>query len=136
MNLANVMQEIADQLDTIDGLRAYGWPLDAPPQPPAAIITYPGSYLFDATYGRGMDTIPDLAVVVLVGRVSDRTTRERLGAYCDGSGPRSVKEVVEAGSYTAFDTVRVAGVEFDSYEQGGNPYMTATFTLDIAGQGA
>jgi hypothetical protein len=136
VNLATVMQQLADQLDTIAGLRVYGYPLDGPPQPPAAIVSYPDDYTFDSNYRRGMDRIPNLPVTVVVGRVSDRTTRERIGAYVNGSGISSVKQVIEAGTYTAFDVVRVQSVEFEPYEHGGNTYLSATFMLDIAGKGS
>lgn len=134
MNLGAAMQEIADQLDTIDGLRCYGYPPDTI-NAPAAVVTYPDTLTFDATYGRGMDRM-DPKVVVLVGKVSDRTARDRLGAYCDGSGTSSVKAVVEAGTYTEFDTVRVASAEFDIVSISAVEYLAATFTLDIAGTGA
>lgn len=134
MNLADVMQAVADRLDTVQGLRVFAYPPDAL-HPPAAVVTYPETYTFDATYGRGMDQI-SLPLVVVVGRVSDRASRDVIGAYVDGSGTQSVKQVVESGTYTAFDTVRVADVVFDMISIGGTVYLAATFTLDIAGKGA
>lgn len=83
MNLGSVMQEIADRLDTIDGLRAYPYPLDGTPAVPAAIVTYPDRYVFDETYGRGMDRM-ELPVVVLVGRVYDRVARDQIARYLGG----------------------------------------------------
>lgn len=134
MNLAQVMTEVGDQLDTIADLRGYGFPPDAI-HPPVAIVSYPDDLTFDATYGRGMDRIT-LPVVVLVGKPNDRSTVERLGRYADGSGATSIKAVVEAGSYTAFDTVRVMSAEFDVVTVAGVDYMAALFSLDVAGQGA
>jgi hypothetical protein len=135
MNLGSVMQEIADQLDTIADLRVYGYPPDSV-NAPAAIVTYPGELQFDGSYGRGMDRIPDLTVVVLVGKVSERTARDRIGQYCNGSGAASFKAVIEAGTYSEFDTVRVASVSFDVVAIAAVEYLAATFILDIAGQGA
>ena len=57
--------------------------------PPAAIVTYPDSYTFDATYGRGSDTMT-IPVVVLVGRVSARASRDKLAAYVDGAGAAGI----------------------------------------------
>lgn len=96
MILADVMQEIADRLDTIDGLRVYGYPADQI-QPPAAAVTYPESVDFDSTFQRGMDRIPDLPVIVLVAKPWDRSTRDQIAAYIDGSGASSVKAVLENG---------------------------------------
>lgn len=135
MNLAEVMQAVADRLDTIAGLRVFGYPPDVVP-PPAAVVTYPDTYTYDATYGRGMDRIEDLAVVVLVGKVSDRASRDKIAQWSDGSGATSIKAVLESGTYTAFDTIRVTQVVFDVVAVGAVEHLAATFTLDIAGQGA
>lgn len=133
MNLADCMDEIATQVDTIDGLRVYAWPVPSI-TPPAAVMTYPGTYEFDATYGRGMDRL-SLLLAVVVGRADQRSARDRLGAYVDGSGSSSIKAVVEAGTYTAFHTVRVVGVDFGEVTIAGTAYVGATFELDITGQG-
>lgn len=135
MNLANVMDQVAARLDTITGLRVYEFPPDNL-APPAAWIGYPEGYEFDTTYGRGTDRIANLPVIVAVARVSDRAARDLVGAYVDGAGPASVKQVVESGTYTAFDTVRVTGVTFDILTRGGTDYLAALFMLDIIGPGS
>lgn len=134
MNLADVMDQVAAQLDTITDLRCYAYPPDVV-YPPAAIVSYPDAYTFDETYGRGMDRL-SLPVVLVVGKVSDRAARDELGAYADGSGSQSVKAVVEAGTYTAFDSVRVESVDFDVVTIAATDYMAALFSLDIVGTGA
>lgn len=135
MNLGDVMDEVAAQLDTITGLRVFAFPPDNLP-PPAAWIAYPEGYEYDATYGRGMDRITNLGVVVAVGKVSDRSTRDLVSQYADGTGATSVKAVLQAGTYTAFHTLRVVDVTFDVLTRGGTDYLGALFTLDIAGQGS
>lgn len=135
MNLGAVMQAVADRLDTITGLRVYAYPPDTV-QPPAAVVTYPGTYTYDATYGRGMDRIEDLGVVVLVGNVSDRASRDKIAQWANGSGATSIKAVLESGTYSAFDTIRVTRAVFDIISVAGVEHLAATFTLDIAGQGA
>lgn len=134
MNLADVMQQIADRLDSIPSLNAHGFP-SYRVSPPSAVVSFPVSYTYDNTYGRGSDRMT-LPVVVLVGSVDDRTTRDRIGRYVDGSGSESVKEVVESGTYTAFDSVRVVDVEFDRVNVAGDDYLSATFNLDIVGRGS
>ena len=135
MNLGAVMQEIADRIDTITGLRVHAYPPNSV-VPPAAIVSYPDTYNYDETYGRGMDRIEELPVVLLVGKVSDRASRDKITQYVNGSGAASVKAVVESGTYTEFDTVRVARVTFDVIAIAAVEYLGATFVLDIAGQGA
>jgi hypothetical protein len=134
MNLADVMDEIGDKLDTITGLRIYRFPPDSV-NPPAAIVTYPETYTYDETFGRGSDRMT-LRVIVLVGRVSDRSSRNQLGDYVDGSGSESVKAVIESGTNTDFDTARVTSVEFDMIQVSGVDHVGATFMVDIFGEGA
>lgn len=133
MNLADVMDAIADRVDTIGGLRVHNHP-PGKVTPPAAVVAYPETYTYDATYGRGMDRLT-LPLVLVVGKATDRSARDELGAYVDGAGARSVKTVLEGGTYTAFHTVRVTGVDFDVVTIGGTDYLAALFDLDIAGSG-
>jgi len=138
MNLAAVMQEIADQLDTITGLRVHAFPPDKI-TPPAAITTYPESLDYDSTYGRGSDRLT-LPVILVVGKVSARASRADIARFADGSGTASVKTVLESGpggsGYTTFDSVRVMRAVFDVVTIAGVEYLAATFTLDIIGKGA
>lgn len=134
MNLASVMDQIATRLTTITGLRVFAWP-PGTVTPPAAVVGYPSGYTYDETYGRGMDRL-NIPVVIVVGRATERTARDALGAFVDGSGASSVKAVLEAGTYTAFHTVRVQSVEFDIYQLGAVDYLAAIFDLDIAGSGS
>lgn len=134
MNLATVMQELANRLDTITGLRVHAHPPDKI-TPPAAVVTYPDTYTYDQTYARGMDRL-ELPVVVLVGKVSARASRDDLARFCAGSGAASVKAVLESGTYTAFHTVRVTQAVFDVVSIGAVEYLAATFTVDITGTGA
>jgi hypothetical protein len=128
------MDQVSTQLDTITGLRCFAYPPDSI-TPPAAIVAYPEELLFDATYDRGADTMT-LPLIVAVGKVHDRNTRNLVDAYCAGSGASSIKAVVEAGTYTAFDTVRVTRAEFDVVTIGSGDYLAAVFDLDIIGNGA
>jgi hypothetical protein len=77
-----------------------------------------------------------LPVVIVVGRPTDRSTRDLLGVYCNGTGPSSVKAVLESGTYTALHTLRVEEIKFDVASIAGVDYMAALFTLDIAGSGS
>jgi hypothetical protein len=134
MDLAAVMDAVSTRLDIIDGLRCHPYP---PPTltPPAAVVSYPDMLTFDEAYARGADRIK-LPVVLVVGRVSDRAARDKLGAYCNGSGASSVKAVLESGAYTVFDSLRVEGIDFDVVTIASVDYMAALFTLDIVGSGS
>jgi hypothetical protein len=134
VNLATVMTQLATQIDTISGLRTYSYPPDNV-QVPAAVVTYPETYTYDSTFGRGTDEMR-VPVIVMVGRVSDRKSRDQLGDYVNGSGAKSLKAVVEAGTYTAFDSARVEQVEFDIVQMAAVEYVAATFTIHVAGSGS
>lgn len=127
------MKAIAAQVDTIAGLRVFDHPVDTI-NPPTALVALP-RINFDGAYGRGMDRW-ELPLMLMTGKVVDRAARDAMGPYVSGSGAKSIKQVVEAGTYTAFHTVRVTGCEFDVVTFGAVDYLAATFTLDIAGAGA
>lgn len=133
MNLAAVAGQLAARLDTIDGLRVYGYPPDSV-SPPAAVLSLPTDIVFDETYGRGMDRIT-WPLLVIAGKVADRTVPERLYPYCSGTGAASIKAVLEAGRYTELDTLRVTRAEPDVVTWQGVDYVAVVFELDIAGPG-
>ncbi len=135
MDLNDVADQLAERLDTINGLRVHAYP---PPTvtPPAIVVGYPEQVDFDETYGRGMDRIPRWPIVAVVGKASERAARKKILGYASGSGPDSVKAVLESGTYAAFDTLRVVSVEFDVITIAGTDYISALFFVDIAGDGA
>lgn len=135
MNLATVMEQVGTQIATIGGLNVFDFPPDTL-SPPTAWVGYPEDYTYDETYGRGWDRINNLPVIVVVGRVSDHSAKDQIGAYANGSGASSIKSVLESGNYTEFDGIRVTGVTFDVLTRGGVDYIAALFTLDITGQGS
>ncbi|HYF73910.1 MAG TPA: hypothetical protein VD864_13865 [Nocardioides sp.] len=134
MDLHDVMTQVGEALDTIDGLRVYGW-AQRSVSPPAALVTLPEGITFDNTYGRGSDVIRDLVVLVLAGRAEERTATRQLAAYADGSGDQSVKAAVESYPYTGDLTVHVASVDFDGVTLAGVEYLGAMFHLNITGPG-
>lgn len=136
MDLAAVMTEVAQRLDTIPGLRCSDH-FVSDVVPPHAVVPGPEEYTYDATYGRGVDRMT-LLVQAFAGRIVDKATRDVLGGYVHGSGAASFKAVLEAhnGSWTAFDTVRVVDVEFGVSTVGTTDYWVATFRLDVIGEGA
>jgi hypothetical protein len=133
VNLADVMDELAAQLDTITGLRVTAFPA-AQVQVPAAVVGLPEDITFDLTYGRGVDQM-NIPVFVLVGNVWDRTARDEIAAYVDGSGTSSIKAVLEAGTYTAMSSVRVASATFETVSVAAVEYLAATFSVDVYGTG-
>lgn len=136
MDLEAVSTEIMTALGGISGLRRPPWGVEQV-QAPAALVALPEEIIFDETYGRGKDRYPDLPVVVLVGAPEERASRKALAAYARGSGPRSVKAVLEAYAWTTCEGVTVKRCEFEpGARYAGTPYLAAIFHLDIIGKGA
>lgn len=137
MDLAAVMEEIGASVRGVQGLegRTFAYP---PPTVTgfAGIVSYPERIEYDLTYGRGMDKIVDLPVLIVVGRATDRTARDRVAQYAAGFGALSVKAAIEAEPHTSFDDVHVTSCEFDVVTIAAVDYITAMFRMDVAGQGA
>ena len=135
MDLAAVMQAVADRLATITALsgRSYAWPVDSI-TPPAAVVLGPEQIEYDATYQRGKDRIP-LHVGIFEGRASDRSVWKRISAYASGSGAMSVKQVLESGTYTSFEGLSVVRSHPELYDKAGTNYLAWIFELDIIGKG-
>jgi hypothetical protein len=135
VNLADLMDELGAALDEIEGLRVYPYWEDNP-QPPFAIVTWPDPINYDATMGRGSDTI-ELDIVVCVARSDPRASRNLMAQYLDGSGAASVKAALEAGTYTTCDFVVVTEARIaDEMSAAGIEVLGAVFQVQITGNGA
>lgn len=135
MNLATVMDEIAARLATLPGLRVFAYP-PGDVSPPAAIVSYPDRIKFDQTFGRGMDRMTGVPIVVLVGKATDRTARDRIGAYANGAGATSIRALLGAAGWVSCADVAVVECEFDVHTIGAVDFLAAIFTCDITGKGS
>lgn len=132
MNLAAVMDEVAGVLDTLTGLRVTAWPPGSV-VPPAGIVSYPDGFTYDETYGRGSDRIDQLTMTLVVGKVTERSARDKVSAYTAGAGELSVKAAMEAHTWTSCDDLTVSRCEFEIVTIGGVDYLAATFYADVLG---
>ena len=133
MNLDDVMEEVGARLDTIEGLRVAPYPADRV-TPPQGVVGYP-DVRFDDTMARGMDRY-DMPVWVIVGLASDRAAKKVMTPFVAGSGPSSVKAVLESAGYQSLDSLRVVSATPTPMTVAEVDYLAYQFTLDIAGQGA
>ena len=131
MDVPEVMSGLGNQLRTISGLRVRDYPSDST-NPPEAIVSFPENIEYDTVMARGADRLV-FPVTVLVGRVSDRTARTRLGDYLSGEGDRSVKAAIEADKTLggAADTTRVMEADTAIWTMGGSDLLAATFTIEV-----
>lgn len=134
MNLADVQDEIATALNRIEGLRAYPWGLQRI-TPPTALIGWPANLEFDATMGRGADTVV-LPLFVLVGHIDARASRLNLAGYIQGDGPQSIKAAVESFEFTACDSANCKRVRVEMVSVADVEYLSAVFEVEIFGKGA
>ena len=134
MNLADVMDDLGSALETIPDLRVFPYWADRV-SPPAAVVTWPDPLTYDETMTRGSDrmTVP---IIVMVGKVDARSTRDAAGQYADGSGTHSVKAALESFTATAYDTVRVERAEFGVIIVAAVELLSITFYVDVFGQGS
>ena len=124
MNLIAVRQGLATALDTISGLRVFDYVPDSAPVP--AAIVEP----LEITYGAAMqDGLHNLRgyVTVFDGRMSDRSSQDRVDTYVATTGTKSIKAAIEAdptlsGSCQTSQvigaqprSVTMAGVEYNAY---------------------
>ncbi|HKY77453.1 MAG TPA: hypothetical protein VJS45_14995, partial [Acidimicrobiia bacterium] len=131
-----VAAELAASLETISDpdLRVYPFPPDQLAAP-AAIVGFPELIEFDVSAGRGVDrmTIP---IYVVIDRTWDRSSADQFANLTAGSGPNSVKQVVQTKPHSAFSTARVRSVDRSVISVAGVEFWAATFLVDITGSGS
>lgn len=139
MNINDVAAEIGATIVAANiGLRVLTWDADSV-SPPGVLFELPEEYEYDATYGRGSDEFIQPILIVL-GKSDARSARLQLGQYINGSGPKSLKSIVDSSRtnpYVTCDTVRVQRVtDIGTYMIGRVTYLGATLPTRITGKGA
>ena len=132
LDLNAVMDALGARLVGVTGLRVYDYASDSA-NPPAAIVSLPSTIEYDAVMGRGADRIV-IPVTVLVGKVSERTARDRLGAYIAGTGASSIKAAIEGSDPTlggVAQTVRVTNASVDVVTIQAIDYLGASFDVEV-----
>lgn len=129
----NVMDELGVKLDTISNLNVLAYESDKI-TPPCALISLPTAINYDRTYIRGMDQL-DIIVTVLVSTVGARVRRSLIAPYADGSGDRSIKQILEKGPYRTFDDITVRTGGFDIININKVNYLGFMANCRIVGQG-
>ena len=127
--VTSIREGLASVLGTIRGLRtAAVVPED--PKPPIAVVMAP-NISYDTAFGRGMDTYT-FTVMLVVGRVSDRTAQATLDAYCAGVGTYSVKAAINSDPTLsgACQNARVTDMSnYGSVTVNDVEYLSAEFTI-------
>jgi hypothetical protein len=120
---------IAARLATISGLRTAATVPDNP-NPPIAVVI-PNSVSYDEAFARGMQTY-SFTVVLIVGRVDERTAQNKLDAFVSSTGASSVKLAIESDKTLggkAFDTIVTEMRSYGQLPIGEVIYLSTEFTV-------
>lgn len=130
LDLNAAMDAIGATLKTIPGLRVYDYPPDAIAVP-AAVVAFPDAVEYDRTYRAGSDSAV-FTVHIVVGKMSDRASRDAVGAYVGRAGP-SVKTTLEADPTLggAIQTLRAERAQLVTMTVGGVEYLAASFDVEV-----
>ena len=131
MTISGMRTGIANNLATISGLRtAATVPTD--PKPPVAVVM-PNQINYDTAFSRGLDQY-EFIVLVIVGKVDDRTAQNALDGYCDPSGAGSVKTAIERDKTLGGNaqTLRVTNMRnYAALSIAENTYLAAEFAVQV-----
>lgn len=122
---------LAARLRTISGLRAASTQPDNP-MPPQAIVNL-DSITYDTAFARGLDEY-QFTILVIAGRVAERTAQNRLEAYLNPSGTSSIKTAIQGDRTLGgkAQTLRVTEVtSFGSINVGDVTYLAANITVVV-----
>ena len=131
MTVSGLRTGIATNLATISGLRTAAT-VPSDPKPPVAVVM-PNSITFDTAFARGLDEY-EFIVLVIVGKVDDRTAQNALDGYCNPTGAESVKTAIERDKTLGGNaqTLRVTNMRnYSALSIAENTYLAAEFTVQV-----
>lgn len=135
MIVKNVHNELANRLEIIPGIRAVKYEDDADEiQLPSGLISLPPQIRYHGTFANGMSEM-DCLITILVSLVDARVRLEQIAPYGDDTGPYSVKEILETGTYTAMDVVTIHTGMFTVLTIAETTYKAFIAQGKIAGSG-
>jgi len=130
--LSELRAGIAANLATISGLRTTA---TVPDQinPPIAVVM-PNTITYDTAFARSGGDEYEFLVMVIVGRVDERSAQNKLDAYASSSGNSSVKAAIEKDKTLggkAF-SLRVSSLRgYQSVTVGDITYLSAEWVVQV-----
>ena len=131
MSMTTLRTGLAANLATITGLRTSATVPDDP-KPPVAVVM-PQRVIWDTSFARGLDQY-EFVVLVIVGRVDERTAQNTLDAYCAPTGAGSIKTAIERDKTLggAANTLRVTEMRnYTAIQIAENTYLSAEFAVTV-----
>jgi hypothetical protein len=131
-SVSDLRTGIATNLATIAGLRTSATVPDSV-NPPIAVVM-PTSITYDTAFARTGGDEYEFIVLVIVGRVDERTAQNRLDAYCSGTGASSIKRAIESDKTLGGKAFSLRVTSLRNYNQvtvGDITYLSGEFTLTV-----
>jgi hypothetical protein len=128
-SLSALRAGIATRLATITGLRNAATVPDNP-NPPIAVVL-PNSIDYHTAFAKGMQTY-SFTVILIVGRVDERTAQNKLDGFVSSTGASSVKLAIEGDKTlggAAFDVIVTEMRNYGQLSIGEVVYLSAEFTV-------
>jgi len=130
VSLATIRAGLADNLETVAGIRVYEEVPDNPSMPCAVVQL--SNVTYDVAFQRGA-TNYSFTVHLIVTRVTERRAQERLDEFID-PGSRSVKTAIESDSTlggSAFDVIVTEARDMAPVSIGGIDYLAVQFAVTV-----
>lgn len=130
-SITTIRTKLAENIATISGLRTSAEMPDNP-NPPIAIIR-PAGIQYDQSFARGLVRY-QFVVVVIVGRVAEKTAQRSLDAYCSSTGSASIKLAVESDKTLDGNCYDLRVTEMRNYtpiQLNEGTYLAAEFAVDV-----
>lgn len=133
MTPSAVRQGLATALDTITGLRSFDYVPDGI-SPPAAVVEPLEVTYHEANVSTGLNYYRAY-ILVIVGRMSDRSSQDRIDAYLNNTGASSIRAAIESDRTLggACSTLQVVEALPRSVVVSGIDMAAYRFEVDIYG---
>jgi hypothetical protein len=131
-NISDLRAGIATNLATISGLRTSATVPDSI-NPPIAVVM-PNTITYDTAFARSGGDEYEFLVMVIVGRVDERTAQNRLDGYCSGTGASSVKAAIESDKTLGGKAFSLRVTSLRNYNQvtvGDVTYLSGEFVVQV-----
>ncbi len=136
MNPSTVRDNLKTALQTITGLRVMDYVPDSANIPTNNAFAVVGqlSLNYDYTLNRGFD-FATCNIIVMVGRMSERSGQERLDGLLASSGSTSIKAAVEADKTLsgAVQTLRVVSASPGTITSANIDYLSYQYSVELIG---
>lgn len=131
-SISDLRTGIATNLATISGLRTSATVPDSV-NPPIAVVM-PNSINYDTSFARTGGDDHEFIVLVIVGRVEERTAQNTLDAFCSGTGASSIKTAIESDKTLGGKALTLRCTQLRNYNQltvGDITYLSGEFVVQV-----